>query len=651
MGIEKNINTRIEHKHDIEANWNKAINFVPKAGELIIYDPDENYSYYRVKIGNGQQKLSELSFLYNEKLDKKDFLYNSLPDKPFGMGRTPVLYIDVLKLKQQIEEDNYITDNLNLYIKVSDGTFSRDIIPSCIVYEKDGIENYIYLDEYYEAPNALDIAGKFAFVYPEGENVDQNGIIFPQKGVYVSIDLLNSIKKSLYLIAPGAEIFYAPIPLGLEYLPKHSHSVLDIDKAVGIEYNRGILKAFQEHNVLWKDIACGLDYNEQPVYIAVGATSSPHDAPNGPVVAYSKDITTWNWIDMPKDDEGLELNWKAIEYVNDKFIAIGRSSTDYRVRWVEFEFSAESEAPTLITSELPLTYDFMSATIIHEQGRYVVTVGGDLLYKDDDSSEWISPEDYVYGRHLAYGNGKFVILGTHTDIFYYSEDGVNWTAGTLPQSILCNRLVFDEESQKFIGFIDGSIKGIESEDGINWTFFHLPNEKDYYEDAVFGWGCIIAISKWNNIASRKIYDDWDTILLPENKPWTSIGFDQYNGIFIIISAETGSVAYSKDGGDTWVETGAVLMDKDRDLSDEISGLLGIPKIRSNIENCFNKIETQNINIETMSQIKADKEYVDQFLQNIDYENLLAFDVNEIIIDLDLTSAILGQAILGQMVLA
>jgi hypothetical protein len=53
MSIEKNINTRIEHKHDIEANWNKAINFIPKAGELVIYDPDENYSYYRVKIGNG----------------------------------------------------------------------------------------------------------------------------------------------------------------------------------------------------------------------------------------------------------------------------------------------------------------------------------------------------------------------------------------------------------------------------------------------------------------------------------------------------------------------------------------------------------------------------------------------------------------------
>ena len=31
-------NIRIVHKHDIEANWLKAENFIPKQGEIIIYD-------------------------------------------------------------------------------------------------------------------------------------------------------------------------------------------------------------------------------------------------------------------------------------------------------------------------------------------------------------------------------------------------------------------------------------------------------------------------------------------------------------------------------------------------------------------------------------------------------------------------------------
>ena len=39
------IKARFAQKHDVEANWNKATNFIPKAGEIIIYDKDSNYSY------------------------------------------------------------------------------------------------------------------------------------------------------------------------------------------------------------------------------------------------------------------------------------------------------------------------------------------------------------------------------------------------------------------------------------------------------------------------------------------------------------------------------------------------------------------------------------------------------------------------------
>lgn len=37
---EKHIRSRLVHKHDLEINWNLAVNFVPLAGELIIYDTE-----------------------------------------------------------------------------------------------------------------------------------------------------------------------------------------------------------------------------------------------------------------------------------------------------------------------------------------------------------------------------------------------------------------------------------------------------------------------------------------------------------------------------------------------------------------------------------------------------------------------------------
>lgn len=77
---EKTLKGRIVQKHDLEVNWLLATNFVPKQGEIIIYDieidaegntlelPDGRttpYSYERVKIGDGITLVSDLPF-YND---------------------------------------------------------------------------------------------------------------------------------------------------------------------------------------------------------------------------------------------------------------------------------------------------------------------------------------------------------------------------------------------------------------------------------------------------------------------------------------------------------------------------------------------------------------------------------------------------------
>ena len=57
----KNFNTRIINKHDTEENWSKA-NFIPKQGELIIYDKDDTHDIARFKIGDGTTNVNELLF-------------------------------------------------------------------------------------------------------------------------------------------------------------------------------------------------------------------------------------------------------------------------------------------------------------------------------------------------------------------------------------------------------------------------------------------------------------------------------------------------------------------------------------------------------------------------------------------------------------
>lgn len=53
---------RISQLHNTEAEWLKVI-FIPKQGEIVVYDPDSNYNYSRIKVGDGQKTIHELPFI------------------------------------------------------------------------------------------------------------------------------------------------------------------------------------------------------------------------------------------------------------------------------------------------------------------------------------------------------------------------------------------------------------------------------------------------------------------------------------------------------------------------------------------------------------------------------------------------------------
>lgn len=58
----KEIVSRIVHKHDIEANWQKATSFIPMLGEIIVYDIDASHGHERFKIGDGKTAVNNLPF-------------------------------------------------------------------------------------------------------------------------------------------------------------------------------------------------------------------------------------------------------------------------------------------------------------------------------------------------------------------------------------------------------------------------------------------------------------------------------------------------------------------------------------------------------------------------------------------------------------
>lgn len=118
--MEKTMKARIQHKHDIEANWLKATNFTPLASEIIVYDPDENYDYPRIKIGDGKTNINALPFV------TKDYAkISDIPTKPEDIGALPdstVIPTVPTKISAFENDKGYLTQHqsLDAYAKTAD---------------------------------------------------------------------------------------------------------------------------------------------------------------------------------------------------------------------------------------------------------------------------------------------------------------------------------------------------------------------------------------------------------------------------------------------------------------------------------------------------------------------------------------------------
>ena len=54
---------RISQLHKTESDWQEYAQLIPEPGEIIVYDPDENHEYARIKIGDGVHSLQVLDFI------------------------------------------------------------------------------------------------------------------------------------------------------------------------------------------------------------------------------------------------------------------------------------------------------------------------------------------------------------------------------------------------------------------------------------------------------------------------------------------------------------------------------------------------------------------------------------------------------------
>lgn len=102
---DKTVKIRLVLKHDTEENWAKAANFIPKQGEVIIYDGAAG-SPSRVKIGDGATKVNDLPFVHQYLLDNANSFtqIQSFPTEGINIGSVHLTESALQELENQAEQ-------------------------------------------------------------------------------------------------------------------------------------------------------------------------------------------------------------------------------------------------------------------------------------------------------------------------------------------------------------------------------------------------------------------------------------------------------------------------------------------------------------------------------------------------------------------
>lgn len=102
---DKTVKIRLVLKHDTAENWAKATNFVPKKGEVIIYD-DAAGKPARIKIGDGTTKVNDLPFAHEYLLDNANTFtqIQTFPAEGINVGAVHLTETALQELQTQAEK-------------------------------------------------------------------------------------------------------------------------------------------------------------------------------------------------------------------------------------------------------------------------------------------------------------------------------------------------------------------------------------------------------------------------------------------------------------------------------------------------------------------------------------------------------------------
>jgi hypothetical protein len=236
---------------------------------------------------------------------------------------------------------------------------------------------------------------------------------------------------------------------------------------------------------------------------------------SGGKIAYSTDGTSWTAV---TDTTFRNASIYAIAYGNGTFVAVGQSGR-------------------MATSTDGVTWT-------------AVTYTSSTFWQYYSGSENKQVTASIYG--IAYGNGKFVAVGSGGGKMAYSADATSWTAlstisTTFDNAISINGIAYGNGMFVAVG---SSGKMAYSTDGASWTAVSnstFGNTIDIGAIA-YGNGKFVAVGEYGRMATSANGASWTAVGTASNT--SDIYAIAYGNGMFVAGGEYGKMAYSTDGA-TW----------------------------------------------------------------------------------------------------
>lgn len=234
--------------------------------------------------------------------------------------------------------------------------------------------------------------------------------------------------------------------------------------------------------------------------------------------------------------------WNSIAFGNDIFVAVSSGTEN-------FAYSSDGTTWTGITVGVNAVWN----SVKFVNGRFVAVAGDGVIGVSANGSSWSFPNVTAYEfTDIAYGNGKYIITCSGTNVALSSTDLDSFSVVNLPEGADWNAIEYGKGIFVMTSFGDSSsLNTVYSEDGTTWAATTIPGS---VKSLAYGNNRFVAIAGGFTGSSDSfisfdgatwIQSDYGTVNDPLVDNWQDICYGQ--GLFIVVGLNTNVVQTSDDG--------------------------------------------------------------------------------------------------------